>query len=410
MRDEYQEHWLREHRWKVVGTTAAIFGLITMALVRWAKDREREESLETLSRFEDELRAMPPPAPVMPEEPPAPPPPPPLRFLVTAGSQAFELGDRGGGVDVDGALVTVRERAEAHFAGGGFGFDHPSAVSVSRRPDGGAVAVVDGASVTLVPIRGEEPVAPGFPGAGAAIGGPQPISRRIAGGEVAGQRHRRGSGAVIDVFTAELGKRKLAVILYRDGDARDVAALDRVLDTLAADGGKPGPQFELAMADARTAAVAIGAPTSFGTRRKTRVVVKSRPTIRRTIGALTFEHPWSLAVSPVASDAVTSVAVLRGREVAMRIVALPMAMGVGAARSSLLGSAEVRDDGPVEASFGGDEVRGKRFVVTSDIGDVRAELFVLERGRKHIGAALIYVEAQQGEAYEQADAVLGSVH
>lgn len=408
VRDEYQEHWLREHRWKVAATTIAILGFLTMWVIRWAGEKQKEDDRREFARLSEEIRNLKPPGPVMPEDPPAPPPEPPLRFQVTAGHQAFELGDRGVGIEVDGGLVTVRERPEAHFAGGGFGFDHQRAVSVSRRSDGGAVAVIDGASVTLVPLEGDQPVAPGFPGTGAATGAPEPITRPVAGGELAGQRHRRASGAVIDAFTVEVGERRLAVFLYRDGEARDASPLDQVLASISAV-AKPGPQFLLDMLDDKSVEVALATPAAFGKRRKTKVTVVARKTIRRTIGALSFEHPWNLAVSPGASD-VASVAILRGREVAIRLVALPMAMGVGAARSSLLGSAEVRDDGDVDASFAGDEVRGKRYVLASDIGDVRAELFVLRRGGKHIGAAVIHVEAEQGEAFSLADPVLGSVH
>ena len=157
-------------------------------------------------------------------------------------------------------------------------------------------------------------------------------------------------------------------------------------------------------------AVALDAPVSLGRGRSRRVVVRRRPTIRRAVGALSFEHPWPLAVSPVASDAVSSVVVLRGRAVAVRLVALPMAMGVGAARTSLLGQAEAREEeGAVEASFGGDEVRGKRYALTAEAGDARAELFVLRRGGKHIGVAVFYREADQGDALSLADPVLTSV-
>ena len=412
VRDEYQEAWLREHRWKVVGATVAVLGLVTMFVIRWAKDQQIEEDRKSFERLEYELRHPPAPSPVMPEDPPPVPAEPPVRFELAVGGQVTELATLGAQIDASGTEVVARPLAEATFVGGGLTFRHPAEVSVSLEADRSVVAAIDGAALVIAPLeRSESEVAPGFPGTGADSGPPEPVKRSMAGGEQAGLLHRRSSGAVIETFAVDLGKRRLAIIIYRDGAARAIELFDPILASLAvAAGGARAAAFDLAVGDKLVRAVALDAPVPLGRGRSGRVVVRRRPTIRRAIGALGFEHPWPLAVSPVASDALSSVVVLRGRAVAIRLVLLPMAMGVGAARSSLLGQAEARkEDDPVEATFGGDEVRGNRFALPAEGDDARAELFVLRRGGKHIGAAVFYREAEQGDALALADPVLTSV-
>jgi hypothetical protein len=411
VRDEYQEAWLKEHRWKVVGATVAVLGLVTTFAIRWAKDRQIEADQKTVERMEYQLRHPPAPSPVMAEGPPPAPPEPPVRFELAVGREVTELATLGALIDAGGTEVVVRPLAEATFVGGGLSFRHPAEVSVSLQADRSVVAAIDGAALVLAPLaRDESEVAPGFPGTGADSGPPEPVKRPMAGADRDGLRHRRSSGVVIETFAVELFKGRVGVILYRDGETRPIAPLDEILRTLAVAGDERAAAFDLAVGDKMVRAVALGAPVSLAGKRSARVVVRQRPTVRRAIGALAFEHPWPLAVSPVASDAVTSVVVLRGRAVAIRLVVLPMAMGVGAARSSLIGQAEAREEeAAVEATFGADEVRGKRYALTAEGQGARAELFVLRRGGKHIGAAVFYGEAEQGDALALAEPVLASV-
>jgi hypothetical protein len=409
VRDEYQEAWLREHRWKVVGATVAVLGLVAMFVIRWAKDRQIEEDRKTFDRLEYQLRHPPAPSPVMPEALPPAPAEPPVRFELAVGREVSELA-LGALINAGGTEVVARPLAEATFVGGGLTFRHPAEVSVSLQADRSVVAAIDGAALVIAPLEaGSSEIAPGFPGTGADSGPPEPVKRSIAGGEKTGLLHRRSSGAEIETFAVDLGKHRLAIALYRDGAARAIEPLDPIFASLApAGGGARAATFDVWVGDKQMRAVALDAQVPLGGGR--RAVVRRRPTIRRAIGALAFEHPWPLAVSPVTSDAVSSVVVLRGRAVAIRLVLLPMAMGVGAARSSLLGQAEARiEKDLVEATFGDDEVRGNRFTLPAEGADARAELFVLRRGGKHIGVAVFYREAEQGDALALAEPVLASV-
>jgi hypothetical protein len=206
----------------------------------------------------------------------------------------------------------------------------------------------------------------------------------------------------------KLGKRPLAVLLYRQDPRADLARLERMLASLAPGAGPPTAHFTVKGAD-RTP-LFVGKPADVKLAKPATVTLVRRPRVLRTFaanaGQLTFEYPYGVSVNRMANDLMLAVSIQSDRA-GVQLFDLQMHFSLDELKRSLLGAIRATDLGEVKRTANGTTVIGRKLQLEQM--PVVTEIYVFERNGKSIGATVQYVAEDEQAAIELAVPIMMSV-
>ena len=320
-----------------------------------------------------------------------------------------------------GPPMLVLRRETLSWSGHGLSFDYPESVRVTVQGETAEeVEVVAagprGAVARLTPFAiGDEPEAFRDELAseletrmGLTRSGATPM-RRVAG--------QPSTGIVLGSAMAQMDVEVHAVRLADDlvlaatlsrPDGADVSPLEAVLATAQAGEREPTPEFDLQLGSDRypllvdqPVAVELGRAEPF------EVVLRRRPTIRRTFAGVTFEHDPRFVASEVPNPLLGRLQLNDG-SISIMLTAtrdMPPEEMV-----SLLGpSLGAGDSTPVTREVAGAPRQGRRATLTMGTTQLQNELFTFARDGRTIGLFLQYDALDQPRAETAFDQVASSI-
>jgi hypothetical protein len=329
---------------------------------------------------------------------------PPIEFALEHDGTSTDVG--GAPIALaDGTSIALRRRESLSWSGAGVSFDHPQSVHVTLQGEGtDAVEIVasgpGGTLVRLSPFAGEsdanalrDQIAEGLGMQMGLVRSPSAPVRTIAGAA--------STGVLLASAPADMSVETHAVMLAPDlvlaatlffSSTADVIPLEQVIASVRAGERPPAPEFDLDAGGA-THALVVDEPLELGA---STIVLRRRPTIRRTYAGIEFEHDRRFVASEVPNPIMSRLQLNNGT------VGVTITTTYGMGADELVGllapSIHATDSTPVTRDIAGAPRQGRHARLTMGATTLENEMFAFERNGRTIGLFLQYAEADRALA------------
>jgi hypothetical protein len=401
--DDYDYQQTRkEYRWRVGLGIAGTLLAVGFLVFKYGMRRDRDYDYTPQPVYVPQVSA--PAVPVARE---------PVEFELVVGKETYDVSDQP--LALGAGSITLEQNPTQLTAGDGYHFKHRNTVSVSPS-ESMVIASVDGNVLKLQTMdaklsdaENKKTLSLALTGTGQTVGTPTPVTRKIAGKDHEGVRHKTTTPMQVEAYLVPVGTTKLGVLLYRQDPSADLSKLDALLDSITEGAGEPMPEFT-ARVGATATPVFLDKPVQLPLTPPVGAMLRRRAMVLRTMvgngGSLTFEHPRGMTVSRMPNDQMLAVT-LQNDRAAIQLFDLQMRFTVDELKTALLGAMDATDVGEATHTLNGQTVKGRKLRLANL--PVEHELYVFERGGKTIGASIQYVASDENFAVDAAMPILLSV-
>lgn len=327
-----------------------------------------------------ESEPAPPPSPTRVDTDPQPPSPSgdvEVRFQVAIDGATHEVTGAPIKLD-DGTELAIRERPQRRYRGEGFAFDHSSRVRVGATDL--AVTAASGTSMVKLLVLPRAEAESTTQEAidelkGMTAGQVVERTRTIAGEPVAGKVVvAAAANREKELYWIPIGESDALHIEVLHELAADLADVLAMLGSIKTDKVEALPDFDVVAGGRPIAELSVDTPATVDVGGAAReIAISHRPTVRRRIGRISFEHPPSAAVAKQTNPLGSGV------QIGLDNVALTAMMISGTPselRSAIAGQGT--PGGPVSANIGGETLSGTSMSMFG--GAMTAEVYTVGRG------------------------------